>query len=84
MELKTVGDAAAEYANKKYATDKGYPEEDWYISWLSFREGAKWQEEKMYNEEEVRQAQQAILGNIKDALMNKDYSIEYLNQNKTK
>jgi hypothetical protein len=53
MKEETVGDAAAEYANKKYATDKGYPEEDWYISWLSFREGAKWQEAKMYSEEDM-------------------------------
>jgi hypothetical protein len=33
----------------------------------------------MYSEEEVLKAQQAILCNIKDALMNENYIIEYLN-----
>jgi hypothetical protein len=37
----------------------------------------------MYSEEEVLKAQQSILCNIKDALMNKNYIIEYLNNLKT-
>jgi hypothetical protein len=37
------------------------------------------QDKKMYSEEEVLKAQQAILCNIKDALMNENYIIEYLN-----
>jgi hypothetical protein len=45
----------------------------------TFIEGAKWQSERMYSEEEVLKAQQAILCNIKDALMNENYIIEYLN-----
>jgi hypothetical protein len=36
-----------------------------------------------YSEEEVLKAQQAILCNIKDALMNENYIIEYLNNLKT-
>jgi len=36
-------------------------------------------EQKGYSEEEVLKAQQAILCNIKDALMNENYIIEYLN-----
>jgi hypothetical protein len=37
-----------------------------------------------YSEEEVLKAQQAILCNIKDALMNENYIIGYLNNLKTK
>ena len=37
----------------------------------------------MYSEEEVLKAEQAILCNIKDALMNENYIIEYLNNLKT-
>jgi hypothetical protein len=44
------------------------------------RVGAKWQAERMYSEEEVLKAQQAILGNIKDALQHKNYIIDYLKQ----
>jgi hypothetical protein len=54
----------------------------YYIALESFKDGAKWQQEqdkKMYSEEEVLKAQQSILCNIKDALMNKNYIIEYLN-----
>jgi hypothetical protein len=43
---------------------------------------AKWQQEQdknKFSEEEVLKAQQAILCNIKDALMNENYIIEYLN-----
>jgi hypothetical protein len=40
-------------------------------------------EQKGYSEEEVLKAQQAILCNIKDALMNENYIIEYLNNLKT-
>jgi DNA-dependent RNA polymerase auxiliary subunit epsilon len=41
------------------------------------------QDKKLYSEEEVLKAQQSILCNIKDALMNKNYIIEYLNNLKT-
>jgi hypothetical protein len=40
-------------------------------------------QERSYSEEEVLKAQQAILCNIKDALMNENYIIEYLNNLKT-
>ena len=50
---------------------------------FAFIDGAKWQAERMYSEEEVLKAQQSILCNIKDALMNKNYIIEYLNNLKT-
>lgn len=46
----------------------------------SFIAGAKWQQERSYSEEEVLKAQQAILGNIKDALQDEDYIIDYLKQ----
>ncbi len=48
-----------------------------------FKAGANYQAERMYSEEEVLKAQQAILCNIKDALMNENYIIEYLNNLKT-
>jgi len=44
----------------------------------AFIDGAKYQAERMYSEEEVLKAQQAILGNIKDALQDKNYIIDYL------
>jgi len=56
MEKKTLGDAAAEYSNKNYAAKdfKSFAaNEDWYISWLAFNNGGKWQAERMYSEEEV-------------------------------
>lgn len=37
---------------------------------------------KKYTEEEILKAQQAILGNIKDAVMNKNYIVEYLGKYK--
>jgi hypothetical protein len=40
-------------------------------------------QQQCYSEEEVLKAQQAILCNIKDALMNENYIIEYLNNLKT-
>lgn len=39
-------------------------------------------QEKLYTEEEILKAQQAILGNIKDAVMNKNYIVEYLGKYK--
>lgn len=44
-----------------------------------------WEEDKkMYSEEEVLKAQQAILANIKDALQDENYIINYLKQFKNK
>jgi hypothetical protein len=50
----------------------------------AFKEGAKWMAERMYSEEEVLKAQQAILNNIRHALDNDNYIIEYLEQFKKK
>jgi hypothetical protein len=55
MGEETVGDAGAEYSNKNYSTKDLTANEDWYISWLAFIAGAKWQAEKMYSEEEVKE-----------------------------
>jgi hypothetical protein len=46
----------------------------------SFIAGYKLAQDKFYSEEEVFKAQQAILCNIKDALINENYIIEYLEQ----
>ena len=51
----TLEEVANEYSKKKYSIDYGYCEEDYYISFLSFRDGAKWQQERSYSEEEVRE-----------------------------
>ena len=40
--------------------------------------------QRSYSEEEVRKAQQAILGNLKDALQDENYIIEFLEQFKKK
>ena len=55
MEKETLGDAAAEYSNKNYATKDLAANEDWYISWLAFNNGGKWQQERSYSEEEVKE-----------------------------
>jgi hypothetical protein len=56
MKQETLGDAAAEYSNKNYATKDLLANEDWYISWLAFNNGGKWQAERMYSEEELKYA----------------------------
>jgi len=53
MKKETLEEAANEYSKKKYSIDYGYCEEDYYISFLSFRDGAKWQKQNSYSEEEV-------------------------------
>jgi hypothetical protein len=50
----------------------------WLTDFIDSREFG--QQERMYSEEEVLKAQQAILGNIKDALQHKNYIIDYLKQ----
>ena len=51
---------------------------------ILFKDEKKWQQERRYSEDEVLKAQQAILCNIKDALMNENYIIEYIEQFKKK
>lgn len=58
------------------------PSDDLWREGVEF--GAKWHAERSYSEEEVLKAQQAILCNIKDALQNENYIIEYLEQFKKK
>jgi hypothetical protein len=53
--MENEGDAGAEYSNKNYSTKDLTANEDWYISWLAFIAGAKWQEKRMYSEEEVKE-----------------------------
>ena len=43
-----------------------------------FEAGAEWQQERSYSEEDMKKAQQAILGNIKDAMHDENYIIDYL------
>jgi hypothetical protein len=77
MENKeTLEEAAEKYAKTAEGIDIPYQNGLYY----GFVEGAKWQAERMYSEEEVLKAQEAILCNIKDALMNENYIIEYLEQ----
>ena len=53
MTQETLEEAANEYSKKKYSIDYGYCEEDYYISFLSFIEGAKYQQERSYSEEDL-------------------------------
>ena len=50
MKQETLEEVANEYSKKKYSIDYGYCEEDYYISFLSFIEGAKWQQGISYAE----------------------------------
>jgi hypothetical protein len=59
-------------------------ENEHYIDEEAFELGAKWQSKRMYSEEEVLKAQQAILGNLKDALQDENYIIEFLEKFKNK
>jgi len=76
MEKKTLEEAAEIYTDF-WLQNKGLLIVD------AYKEGAKWQQQG-YSEEEVRKAQQAILCNIKDALQDENYIIEYLEQFKKK
>lgn len=62
MAQETLGDAAAEYSNKNYATKDLTANEDWYISWLAFNNGGKWLAERMYSEEEAGELVYNIMG----------------------
>ena len=53
---ETLEEVANEYSKKKYSIDYGYCEEDYYISFLSFRAGVKWNQERSYSEEDMREA----------------------------
>ncbi len=86
-QIETLEETARRHANLKENFD--LEEELYYNStgmnaYYSFQAGAKWQAERMYSEEEVLKAQQAILGNIKDALQDENYIIDYLKQFKKK
>jgi hypothetical protein len=72
-----------EFPIKEWYRSDDYNREEITAARDGFKRGAKWQAERMYSEEEVLKAQQSILCNIKDALMNKNYIIEYLNNLKT-
>jgi hypothetical protein len=47
MKQETLEEVANEYAKNRYSPEQGFPEEDYYISFLSFRGGAKWQQEQI-------------------------------------
>jgi hypothetical protein len=47
-----------------------------------FMEGANWAANRMYSEEDLLKAQQAILCNMKDAIMNDNYILEVLRRPK--
>ena len=70
---ETLEEVANEYSKKKYSIDYGYCEEDYYISFLSFRDGAKWQAERRYSEEEVLE----LLNKREDYINSEDNIFEY-------
>ena len=53
---ETLEEIANEYSKKRYSPEQGFPEEDYYISFLSFRAGAKWQQQRSYSEEDMKDA----------------------------
>ena len=77
MNKETLEEAASRLLYSKYPYHPPLGSGYWKDMFI---EGAKWQAERMYSEEEVLKAQQAILGNIKDALQHKNYIIDYLKQ----
>ena len=64
------------------AAERYYGEDDEgnYLEKTAFFDGADWQAKRLYSGEEVLKAQQAILGNIKDAMLDGNYIINYLKQ----
>ena len=83
MKKETLKEASERlYPKQKYAYSYyGYVE---LLEQEAFELGAKWKQKKSYSDEEVLKAQQAILGNIKDALQDENYIIDYLKQFKKK
>lgn len=57
---------------------KWQQEQDKDVYLNGYVDGSRAQAKLMYSEEEVRKAQQAILGNIRDAMQDENYIIEYL------
>jgi hypothetical protein len=49
MEKETLEEAAGKYAGKYALSTR-------HISYIGFEDGAKWQSEKMYSEEDLRRA----------------------------
>jgi hypothetical protein len=79
MKKETIEEAA-----ENWFMEQGFNIYNHYDTRPAFEEGAKWQQERMYSEEEVLKAQQAILGNLKDALQDENYIIEFLEKFKNK
>lgn len=61
MEKETLEEVANEYSKNRYSPEQGFPEEDYYISFLSFRAGAKWQQKRSYSKEEVLEFTQTMI-----------------------
>jgi hypothetical protein len=89
---KETLEEAAEWLNKKFngkgvevkIIDWGFNEKYNYPPTKLLEEYSKWQQKRSYSDEEVLKAQQAILSNIKDALQDENYIIDYLKQFKNK
>ena len=52
MKQETLDEVANEYAKYRYSQEQGFPEEDYYISFLSFIAGARWQQDQ--NDKEIQ------------------------------
>ena len=79
MKQETLDEVANEYAKYRYSQEQGFPEEDYYISFLSFRAGAKWQQERSYSEEDMQES--FVKGALTDLwntwdISNEDMAIE--------
>lgn len=77
---ETLEEASTNYANKNFSTKDPIADEGWYASWLGFRNGAKWQAQRMYSEFESK----TMLIKLRhDILINGDVDLEkWFNLNK--
>lgn len=60
---ETLEEASTNYANKNFSTKDIVADEGWYASWLGFRNGAKWMQERSYSKEEVNKLLDIVLVN---------------------
>ncbi len=76
MKKETLGEAANEYSKKKYSIKYGYCDEDYYISFLSFIDGTKWQQERSYSEEDMK----SFADWCRNGLLNTEYNVYKLDK----
>jgi hypothetical protein len=75
-ERAKIHEAATNYSNKKHSSKDLIADTDWYEAWLGFRNGAKWQQEQSYSEEDMKS-----FGDwCRNGLLNTEYGLEKLDE----